>query len=793
MCDAKSDYSSDDDFGTSLNTKKSCYKSESGSESGSEFESGSESGSETEFESGSEYEPRLKPKQNFEKLLEQQFPKNIYNEQELYRYRTVNYLIWKKGNDIICDINSHFDATYSHNKICVKLLLEAFDEESKLREYVLNKQDKQYIKIDEVVKFFTDQVHNEKSKYCCNKKTNTTGMYCIYMPIIYYILGITIDYNKDYRPNLDNIDEKLWDKIKPKRSEWDILNAIQNYLLNHDLFSKYPDDLRVRYQYNLHGKKYDLAIGNYIGIEYNEKSIEHKHNSNDINKELILHVSGFVSMQFYEVKLDEDLAYIDIFFSNLENKLSEQLITNNYDFEQEYNFKQFYKFCQEEVETLNNEIKDVKNSDYKDKKNLINGKRKALEKWGLFLKNTKFNIMFKKLYDYKINGDVAKKENPQNKYAQYNIPLKFVINTLFRSGNGKTRKIIKKISWEYLELIDSELYFSWYSLAELINSINDKSLYELKTMNFKLLMKIQKLVENTSDIKLKNKNNIIEKFKCDYLEIINNNQKNHDSKLESQKKIHENTVSKLTGENKALQILNKSYDQIICDIDRIKDLTCHTFNCANYCYKYTLLGIDNLKQTIKSMKTNTDEFNKNYDNCIIESEELCSTMSYYLDNLDNINEIKTQISELKNGKIQNITHKKMCNILTKLNSFVRNIKKDVINTYDIKTTNKNIKEINKLFVNVQLSVHEKKQIDINNNLQLNLNQVGQPIILGTKDLFPIILTNDIRDSIPLTQVEGMMKAYDIPSSLLHTFYEKKAKRNFKNKNGTMVPYIKMNT
>jgi hypothetical protein len=456
----------------------------------------------------------------------------------------------------------------------------------------------------------------------------------------------------------------------------------------------------------------------------------------------------------------------------------------------------------------------------------------------------------KKLYDYNINGNVAKKTNPQNKFAQYNIPLKFVINILFR-GNGK---IIKKISWEYLylELINSKLYFSWYSLAELINSINDKSLYELKTMNFKLLMKIQELVENTCDIKLKNKNNIIEKFKNDYSEIINNNQKNHDSKLETQKKIHENTVSKLTGEIKALQILNKSYDQIICDIDKIKDLTRHTFNSANYCYKYTIIGVDNLKQTIKSMKTNTEEFNKNYDNFIIESEELVNTMSYYLndprkrialassrradeplgendprDN-DNINEIKTQITELKNGKIQNTTHKNMCSILTKLNSYVRNIKKDIINTYDSKTTNKNIKEINKLFANVQFSkktlensdsVQSSKetleldsskktleksdsvQLDSSNKtltgltveLNLNLNQIGKPIIFGKDSLvFPIILTNDIRDSMPLTYVEGIMKAYNIPSSFLHTFYELKAKRDFKNKNGTMVPYIKMN-
>jgi len=841
MCDAKSDYSSDDgsddDFGPSLNTEKSCYKSESGSESESE------SGSESEYEP--EPEPRPKPKQNFEKLLEQQFPKNIYNEQELYRYRTVNYLIWKKGNDIICDINSHFDATYSHNKICVKLLLEAFDEESKLREYVLNKQDKQYIKIDEVVKFFTDQVHNEKSKYCCNKKTNTTGMYCIYMPIIYYILGIEIDYNNDYRPNIDKIDKQIWKKIKPKRSEWDILNAIQNYLMHHDLFSKYQDVLRVRYQYDLHGKKYDLAIGNYIGIEYNEKSNEHKNNSNDINKELILHVSGFVSMQFYEIKLDEDLAYIKIFFSNLENKLSEQLITNNYDFEQEYNFKQFFKFCQEEVETLNNDIKDIENSDYKDKKKLINGKRKALEKWTLILEDKKSNRKFKHLYDYKINGDVAKKNNPQNKYAQYNIPLKFVMNTLFRSGNGKTRKIIKELSFEYIKLIESKFYFSWYSLAELINSMNDKLLYELKTMNFKLLIKIQELIENASDIKLKNKNNIIEKFKNDYSEIINNNQKNYDSKLETQKKIHENTVSKLTGEIKALQILNKSYDQIICDIDKIKNLTRHTFNCANYCYKYTIIGVDNLKQTIKSMKTNTEEFNKNYDNFIIESEELVNTMSYYLNDPrerialassrradeplgenDNINEIKTQITELKNGKIQNTTHKNMCSILTKLNSYVRNIKKDIINTYDSKTTNKNIKEINKLFANVQFSKKtlensdsvqspkktleksdsvqldsSKKTLELDSpnktltglTVELNLNQIGKPIIFGKDSLvFPIILTNDISDSMPLTYVEGIMKAYNIPSSLIHTFYEIKAKRDFKNKNGTMVPYIKIN-
>ena len=705
----------------------------------------------------------------------------MYNEQELYRYRTINYLIWKKGNDIICDINSHFDATYCHNKICIKLLLEIFNDENKfsatLREYVLNKKDKQYIKIDDVIKFFIDEVHNEKSKYCCNKKNNTTGMYCIYMPIIYYILGIEIDYHNDYRPNIDKVNKQIWNKIKPKRSEWDVLNAIQNYLMYHDLFSKYPDDLHIYYQYDLYGKKYDLVIGNYIGIEYNEKSNEHNNNSNDINKELILHVSGFASMQFYEVKLDENLAYIKIFFSNLEKKLSEQLINNNYNFEQEYNFKQFYKFCHEEVEILNNSIKDIGNSNYKYKKKMINGKIKALEKWNLFLENTKFNIIFKKLYDYNINGNVAKKTNPQNKYAQYNIPLKFVINILFR-GNGK---IIKKISWEYLylELINSKLYFSWYSLAELINSINDKSLYELKIMNFKLLMKIQELVENTCDIKLKNKNNIIEKFKYDFKEIINDNQINYNSKLETQKKIHENTVSKLNGENKALQILNKSYDYIIYDLQKIKDYITKTSNIANYCYKYTNIGINNFKQTIKLMKKNKDEFNNNYDKFIIESKELNDVINYYLDN-----NIKIQIDEIINGKIQNITHKNMCNILTKLNSYLRNIK---ISVYDIIICNKNIKEINNLFVNI--NIKEKKQIDF--NYQLNLNQVGKSIILD-KDDFPIILTNDIKDSLPLTYVEGILKGYNIPFNILQTFYEIKVKRDIKNKNGTMVPYIKEN-
>ena len=696
----------------------------------------------------------------------------MYNEQELYRYRTINYLIWKKGNDIICDINLHFDATYSHNKICIKLLLEIFNDENKfsaaLREYVLNKKDKQYIKIDDVIKFFIDEIHNEKSKYCCNKKNNTTGMYCIYMPIIYYILGVVIDYNNDYRPIIDKIDKQIWNKIKPKRSEWDILNAIQNYLMYHDLFSKYPIDLHIHYQYDLYGKKYDLVIGNYIGIEYNEKSNEHNNNSNDTNKELILHVSGFASIQFYEVKLDENLAYIKIFFSNLEKKLSEQLINNNYNFEQEYNFKQFYKFCHEEVDILNNSIKDIEKSDYKDKKKMINGKIKALKKWNLFLENTKFNIIFKKLYDYNIYGNVAKKTNPQNKYAQYNIPLKFVINILFR-GNGKN---IKKISTEYLELINYKLYFSWYSLAELINSINDKSLYELKTMNFKLLMKIQELVENTCDIKLKNKNNIIEKFKYDFKEIINNNQTNYNSKLETQKKIHENTVSKLNGENKA-------YNYIINNIDNIKDFVSKTCNIANYCYKYTIENINNLKLTIKLMKKNKDEFNNNYDKCLIESKELNNVINYYLNN----NNIKTLIDELINGKIQNTTHKNMCSILTKLNNCLRNIKTSFLHTI---VCNTNFKEMNKLFINIK----EKKQLDVN-NYQLNLNQVGKSIILD-EEAFPIILTNDINDSILLTYVEGIFKGYNIPLHLLDTFYELKVKRDIKNKNGTMVPYIKEN-
>jgi hypothetical protein len=353
---------------------------------------------------------------------------------------------------------------------------------------------------------------------------------------------------------------------------------------------------------------------------------------------------------------------------------------------------------------------------------------------------------------------------------------------LFR-GNGK---IIKKISWEYLELINSKLYFSWYSLAELINSINDKSLYELKTMNFKLLMKIQELVENTCDIKLKNKNNIIEKFKYDFSEIINNNHINYNSKLETQKKIHENTVSKLNGENKALIILNKNYYYTINNIDKITDFVTKTCYIANYCYKYTIENINNFKQTIKLMKKNKDEFYNNYDKCLIESKELNYVINYYLDN----NNIKTQIDELKNGKIQNTTHKNMCSILIKLNSCLRNIKTLFLDTI---VCNSNFKEMSKLFVNININIKEIKQIDFN-NYQLNFNQVGKPIILYASDslVFPIILTNDISDFISLTNVEGIFKAFNIPLHFLDTFYEVKVKRDIKNKNGTMIPYIKMN-
>jgi hypothetical protein len=125
-----------------------------------------------------------------------------------------------------------------------------------------------------------------------------------------------------------------------------------------------------------------------------------------------------------------------------------------------------------------------------------------------------------------------------------------------------------------------------------------------------------------------------------------------------------------------------------------------------------------------------------------------------------------------------------------LNNNVLNIKKDIKSTYDIKTTNKNIKEINKLFLTLELVSQDEKQIDIN-NYQLNLNEVDKPIILGTKDSFPIILTNDFKKSLSLTYVEGIFKEYNIPSSLIHTFYKKKAKRDFENKNGTMIPYIKL--
>jgi hypothetical protein len=192
------------------------------------------------------------------------------------------------------------------------------------------------------------------------------------------------------------------------------------------------------------------------------------------------------------------------------------------------------------------------------------------------------------------------------------------------------------------------------------------------------------------------------------------------------------------------------------------------------------------------MKKNTDQFNNNYEICTEECNKLVNIMNYYLgkDN-EHIISIKTKINQLKTGTEQNYTHKDLCKIVSNLHTFIKNIKIDVKNTYNKKLTDTNINKINKLFINIKEFKFQQlnKQENICNDVPLNLTEFGKPLILGL-DNFPIILTNNIEDSILLTYIEGVLNAYDIDLKIVKTFYELKAKRDLPYRHGVMVPYLK---
>jgi hypothetical protein len=88
---------------------------------------------------------------------------------------------------------------------------------------------------------------------------------------------------------------------------------------------------------------------------------------------------------------------------------------------------------------------------------------------------------------------------------------------------------------------------------------------------------------------------------------------------------------------------------------------------------------------------------------------------------------------------------------------------------------------------------DQQDDEVNMGVRLNMDEVGRPMILGLDKPFPLILTNKIEDSLMLTYVEGVFKAFNLDTAMVHDFYKAKAKRQVPYKYGVMVPYFKLDT
>jgi hypothetical protein len=772
--------------------------------------SDSDSDAESEAEDASPYEDDFV---HYRTLLDEPVPANL-NDTDKLRRRALRFLTWKAGKDIVKDTNKHGDATYAHAKVSVKLLLEAFDHETNLKEYVAKKlgckkhiSDNATIKIDDVIAFYTDAVHDPNSGFCGNHSKNTTGMYAVHMQMVYYTLGIPIDYVNGCRPIIHSVDPSLWEKIRPKQREWDSMNAVHNFVVYHPIFGRYLQDLKVRFQYNLHGKKFDLAVGEYMGVEHHEESAAHNTNPNDVNKVLILYASGLTSMSFWEIMWNRDPAYIKTFLKDLEAKLIDQLVANNYRFEQEYNMTVFKELCAKEVHLIRNEIDMTRMSDMSPtkKRMIIKAKEAAIKDWSLLLDSENANStnktwrLFHKLYQYKIEGDVARKTNPDDAYAQYVIPKKFVMNSLFKSDdNGETKKTIQHLALKYTKMVDERQYFSWYSLAEFINDMVLGKKNDLKVMNFKLLIKTQELVERAADIKLSIKNTVIERLKSDFSGFLIEFQNKVEAKMDTQRKLHENTVSTLTGELDALRFLHAGYDDIKDDIDKLALCTDRLYNCATYCFGYTTGAVNELHTTLVAMKKNTNTFQSMYNECVVDVKRCMGILGNYIgfDNPHIIN-CSTHLAELEEGYAKEATHKELTKIVCNLQIAIKGIKLAIETAYDQKVTEKEGKKYKDLLSSIQkMHLKMNKQDDdedVATGVRLNVTKIGKPVVMGLDKPFPLLLTDKIEDSMLFSYAEGIFKAFHVDTNLLHEFYKLKTNNPLPYKHGVMVPFVKMDT
>jgi hypothetical protein len=164
----------------------------------------------------------------------------------------------------------------------------------------------EYINIDTLIKFFI----NEENIYKMNNSKNTSSKWQEMLPLYIILCRIIIPSNGRL-PDYTN-----YKMIEPKRDECLICWWVSQKIINDPFAGQFIDLTKIRYQYELDGRYYDMCIEpNGIVIEIQEDSISHLENINDVRKEAIAKYHKFLPIYFKIQKYNEcNYKYLEEFW-----------------------------------------------------------------------------------------------------------------------------------------------------------------------------------------------------------------------------------------------------------------------------------------------------------------------------------------------------------------------------------------------------------------------------------------------------------------------------------------------
>jgi hypothetical protein len=717
-------------------------------------------------------------------------PRNMYTKCKAF-------LEWKIGGDAVVGQDIHCNAKYTKSMVRVKHLLNDCFHESNLKRFCMDKckvserdldKEDTYIKIDDLVTFYTDHLHTP-SPYYANHKKNTVGEWAIHMPAVYFTLGIPIRYNDDFRPDTRWLSPDVWNKVRPKQDEWDMLNATWNYVMYHPTLGKYRHLLPMKHQKSVHGKKYDGCIGDLAALEHNEPSNSHSMSENDKDKVFLATTQDMVTLKFDQLKFHQEPGYIKSFFTILETTLIHMMIDRHPEFADEYMVMMFVDMLKGDIKMHQADIAAIERGEIYQgcsevtKEAIIATKKKAIKDCSLLLDDKdKQAKLFYQLYQYKVKGDLAAKNDPDDTYATYILPVSVVCDML--QIKSQVKKVLQEEIWQYTREIPNGnkkvSCFSWDSVVEFINEIKLDKIYELKVTNMKLLLKMRHILEHFTTIRTAMRDKIIQTLKYDFSDILKGMETIHNNRVDAIRQKHKQVLDTKNYQIKMLQQENAAYDSFKEELPMILDIVEKgvTFGMVSKTMLPKVVDMVS-KETYAQARTDVYELvNIAVQMDKEESESAQNIMALMAD--------MEEDDESKNKKID-----------ADLKKAIMDLKEEVFPKEGIKEYKTLATSIRTKIKDLRDTLRESKnRVSYSDPVlvpTLNYLDVDKPMVIGTKKPipFPIVVTNSCQDMVALTQIEGTLAAFGLNKEFGIQFYEKMMGMRPATRADLTVPYAKL--